>query len=191
MGLSPTYLATRAYARGRLIGARLTKRQSNWRGVRILGYHRVSEERNDLAVRPAAFREQMERVLEAGVRSIRLDGALELLSNPVEDRWLCVTFDDAYRDNLEEAAPILEELGIPATIFVPTYIIDKQASYSWFREPPPALQWPEIEQSIAGGLIDFQAHTRTHPRLPHVDEEDAWEESPGRRRTSSAMFPTR
>ena len=176
---SPTYLAMRAYTRARLLAARFRRRSSTWQGVRILGYHRVADERNDLSVRPAAFRDHMEQVVAADVEPVRLDTALDLLQNRVEGRYLCVTFDDGYRDNLENAVPVLEELRIPATIFVPTAIIDGTATYSWFDHPPPALSWEQISQLVRGGLVDVQAHTRSHPRLPHVSETTAREEIAG------------
>lgn len=177
---SPGYLAMRAYTRGRLIRARLAPGLGSWSGVRILGYHRIADERHDLAVRPKAFREQMARLLEADIEPVRLDRALDMLESRVVGRFACITFDDGYRDNLEEAAPVLSELGIPATIFVATAIIDGEANFSWFRESPPALSWDEVGELVSGGLIDVQAHTRTHPRLPHVeDEEQAREEIAG------------
>lgn len=182
MSPRPTYLAMRAYDRARMFRARMSRHAWHWEGVRVLGYHRIAEDGNDLSVRPAAFREQMERALEAGVRPVRLDAALDLLERPVEGRWLCVTFDDGYRDNLEEAVPVLEELGIPATIFIATAIVDGTATFDWYDRPPPALSWSEVEELVAGGLVDVQAHTRTHPRLPHVDEARAREEIEGAKR---------
>lgn len=162
----------RAYERGRMLRARLTP-APDWSGVRILGYHRVADDPHVLSVHPDAFRAQMEHVLEAGLRPVRLDRALDLLSGPVEGRWVCVTFDDAYRDNLTEAVPVLRDLDIPATIFVPTAVIDGSATYEWFSDPPAAMSWEEIREVDADGLIDFQSHTLSHPRLPHVDEETA------------------
>lgn len=189
MSPSPTYLAMRAYDRARLLRARWSRRAWRWEGVRILGYHRIAQDGNDLSVTPRAFREQMERVLDAGLKPIRLDAALDLLERPVEGRWLCVTFDDGYRDNLEEGVPVLEELGIPATIFIATAIVDGAATFDWYDRPPPALSWEEVERLAAGGLVDVQAHTQTHPRLPHVDEARARAEIEGAKRDIERHVP--
>jgi len=149
----------------------------DWIGVRILGYHRVAEAPgDDLAVAPSAFREQMEAVLEGSAKPVRLEAALDLLEHPIEARYMCVTFDDAYHDNLENAAPILEELRIPATIFAPSLIIDGLAEYYWYENAPRALDWQEISDIVGGGLIDVQAHSRTHPRLTSLDDSQAREE---------------
>jgi peptidoglycan/xylan/chitin deacetylase (PgdA/CDA1 family) len=185
-----TNLAMRAYDRGRMLRARLSRNAWRWEGVRILGYHRIAQDGNDLSVRPAAFREQMERALEAGLRPVRLDAALDLLERPVEGRWLCVTFDDGYRDNLE-AVPVLAELGIPATIFVVTAALDGTERFHWYDDSPPALTWEQAAALAAGGLVDVQAHTRTHPRLPHVDEARAREEIAGAKRDIERHVPYR
>jgi peptidoglycan/xylan/chitin deacetylase (PgdA/CDA1 family)/glycosyltransferase involved in cell wall biosynthesis len=60
-----------------------------------------------------------------------LDGGPALPPRPV-----LVTFDDAYRNNLEFAKPILEELGIPMTLFVPTDFVGHAECY-WLEE----LEW--------------------------------------------------
>src|SRR5688572_15349437 len=147
----------RAYERGRMLQARV-RRAPDWSGVRILGYHRIADDEHVLSVHPDGFRVQMEHVLEAGLRPVRLDRALEMLAAPIEGRWVCVTFDDAYRDNLVEAVPVLRELGIPATIFVPTAIVDGEAGYTWFDDAaPPALTWEEIGELDSGELVDFQS----------------------------------
>ena len=99
-------------------------------GVRIhvLGYHRVVDRIDwDGAVNPSlcittdAFRRQMEQlrdrfvVLPLSYVVRALAGELDLPHDAA-----AVTFDDGYRDVLLRADPILRELGIPATVFVPT-----------------------------------------------------------------------
>jgi glycosyltransferase involved in cell wall biosynthesis/peptidoglycan/xylan/chitin deacetylase (PgdA/CDA1 family) len=152
--------------------------EREWQGVRIFGYHRVSDDDDVFAVGVDDFRRQMEALAGSGVEVLRLDAALELLRRPVEGRFACVTFDDGYRDNLEHAVPILSELGLPATVFVVTHLLDGRP-FPWHRSAPPALSWDEVEQIAAQPLFDVQAHSRTHPRLPALPEELAWEEIAG------------
>jgi peptidoglycan/xylan/chitin deacetylase (PgdA/CDA1 family) len=96
-------------------------------------------------------------------------------------RHLCVTFDDAYHDNLEHAVPVLRELGIPATIFAPTAIVDGRAPMYWYseRDQPPALSWDELQELHRDPLFSIGAHTRTHPALPSLSDDAAWEEIAG------------
>ena len=105
-------------------------------GVRILCYHRISSERDVLAVHPDAFRRQLEAIRATGARVLRLDRAIDLLEQPVDDFCVCITFDDGYRDALEVAAPILSEFGMPGTVYLPTAMIDGDAPYDWVRGAP-------------------------------------------------------
>jgi peptidoglycan/xylan/chitin deacetylase (PgdA/CDA1 family) len=173
---SPGYLAMRAYHRWRLLNGRLRGRRDRWRGVRILGYHRLSDANESLSVSPAAFRRQMEIVLESGANPISLDRALDLLGPEIADRYVCVTFDDGYLDNVEQGEPVLRSLGIPATIFLPTGIIDRRVGYFWFDRPAPALSWEQISRISREGVIRFQSHGDTHAWLPELSDADALRE---------------
>jgi peptidoglycan/xylan/chitin deacetylase (PgdA/CDA1 family) len=174
-----TRRAIRAYQSARIATAKLRPAR-DWRGIRILGYHRIADVASTLAVAPAVFRRQLEAVLESGAKPISVADALELLrGGPIEERYVAVTFDDGYLDNRDEALPVLRELGIPATIYVATSALDGEPAFTWFREQPPALSWADCDELVAEGLVDVQPHTRTHPRLPHVDDEQARAEVAG------------
>ena len=93
----------------------------------ILIYHRVLASKDPL--RPdVLLRDQFARqmvVLRQYFKPISLREAVERLSQgTLEHRSVCVTFDDGYADNLSVAAPILADLGIPATVFVATGFLD-------------------------------------------------------------------
>lgn len=95
--------------------------------LNILIYHRVLNEPDPL--RPyepevAQFRAEME-LLAAGCNVLPLGEAVDRLEKgTLPPRAACVTFDDGYRDNFEVAAPELESLGLPATVFVATGYLD-------------------------------------------------------------------
>lgn len=146
----------------------------DWRGVRILGYHRIAVADDPLAVTPLAFEAHLRAALASGARPVRLSDLPGMVHALGEDRFFCVTFDDGYADNFELAAPILRVLGIPATIFLPTDIIDGVAQYSWYRDDPPkALTWEQVSTLLSEGLVDFQSHGRTHALLPSLPDERA------------------
>ena len=175
----PYYALNHAYRRGRVARRRRFGANALSNGVRIIGYHSVAAANDVLAVDPAQFRRQLEWALEQNLQPIRVDAALDLLAAPVDGQWFCITLDDGYRDNLEIALPVLEELELPATIYVPTAVIDRTAVYDWYRKPPDALTWADLTAIVSGGLVDIQAHTRTHRSLPRLTEDQARDEIAG------------
>lgn len=192
------YRFNHAYRRARIAAARRSRQVRADPGVRILGYHRITDEADVLATTPGDFRRHLSAALEDGLQPLSLAAALDLLEAPVAGRFFCVTLDDGYRDNRSLALPILAELGVPATIFVPTSVIDRTASFTWYRDPPEALDWDDLRSLLATGLIDIQSHTRTHRSLARLSDRDAVDEIAGSKadlerhlghRVTSLAFP--
>ncbi|HTK84893.1 MAG TPA: polysaccharide deacetylase family protein [Patescibacteria group bacterium] len=48
-------------------------------------------------------------------------------------KFVCLTMDDGYRDNMEIALPILRSHNAPATIFVPSGILDRTIDAWWLQ----------------------------------------------------------
>jgi len=99
--------------------------------VIILLYHRVTKLPADpemLAVSPDNFRSHME-FLKQQFQIVRLE---EEWSN-LKEKAIVITFDDGYADNVHEALPILEELGVPATFFVSTAHIGTGKEFWWHQ----------------------------------------------------------
>jgi peptidoglycan/xylan/chitin deacetylase (PgdA/CDA1 family) len=156
---------------------RLTPYQ--WSGVRVLAYHRVSDDQDELAVPIDRFEGHMRALAEADATVVDLDGALHLLNDGTVGRYVCLTFDDGYRDNLEHALPVLERFQIPAQIYLATAVIEGEARFDWYKEQPPLLSWDEVRDLARTPLISFGAQTRTHPILPRLDDASAWAEIEG------------
>lgn len=119
----------KALASSLLAGAGLPAffRRRNRRRLPILMYHGIVERRlspecwHQLDV--ATFRRQLEWVARH-YRVWALEDALaRWAAGTLPERSLAITFDDGYRNNLELAAPILEELRTPATVFLVTDLV--------------------------------------------------------------------
>ena len=95
----------------------------------VLLYHRVTDLPNDpemLAVSPENFRLHM-KFLKQHFRIVRFEENWQGLKEPA----VAITFDDGYADNVLEALPILEKVGVPATFFVSTGHIGTSKEFWW------------------------------------------------------------
>lgn len=109
-------------------------------GARILYYHRVNNENDPFfpAISTSLFEHEM-RFAAKHYKVVTLSALLDhLQGGPAED-VLAITFDDGYRDNYENAFPILQRYGLPATIFLTTGSIDS-CEPMWFEQLALALK---------------------------------------------------
>lgn len=96
-----------------------------------------------LQVRPDFLDYVIERVRNLDLDIVTLDEALERLAAPhAGRRFVVFTFDDAYRDNLTHALPILRRRDCPFTLYVPTAFIDGEGE----------LWWQALEDIIAANV---------------------------------------
>jgi len=151
--------------------------------VLILCYHAVSDEwPAQMAVTRQRFEEQLRLLVGRGYRGATFT---EAVLAPPHRRTLAVTFDDGFRSVLEHAAPVLRELGLPGTIFVPTDLIGLGRAMQWhgvgdWRRSGHAselvpLEWDELRALAAEGW-EIGSHTRTHPRLLMLADDALAEE---------------
>jgi len=138
--MSLRYAAIRAtfeaLALSRLTG--LIRSRSDCRGV-IFTLHRVLPElpadfspNAILQVRPDFLEYAISRVRKLGFDTVSLDEAIRRLGSEKPEKPFAVfTFDDAYRDNLRHALPILRHHGCPFVLYVPTALVDGVGEVWW------------------------------------------------------------
>jgi len=72
------------------------------------------------------------RVRELGLEIISLDEAITRIEAPeAAAKFVVFTFDDAYRDNLIHALPVLKRRKCPFTLYVPTAFVDGVGEVWW------------------------------------------------------------
>jgi len=96
---------------------------------RVLLYHSVGtiDPADNLHTRVSvkSFREQMSYLNSEGYNVLNLREIINKLQNSIElkPRTIALTFDDGYKDNLEEAIPVIEQFGFNATFFITTSLL--------------------------------------------------------------------
>jgi len=152
----------------------LAHKDGELQGLRILFYHRVSNERDDLAVTPRRFREQMDYLLREDYSVLDVHAAFEQLeAGRLPPRTIAVNFDDGYQDVVEHALPVLAERGFRATVFVVPAAVDGTAVFSWYRRQPQLIGWDDILALDREGTLRFEAHSVSHPNLAVLPLDEA------------------
>jgi peptidoglycan/xylan/chitin deacetylase (PgdA/CDA1 family) len=170
------YLARRQWA---AILRRIRTRRSV-----ILGYHGVADcpHRDDLfflQIGPDRFRAQLEMMLEAGFRFTTVAKLAQEAGegHPPPGRAV-VSFDDAMRNNFTIALPLLQELGLPATVYVPTGWLGGRSP--WIGPGGDgAIMTAEEAGQLARAGWELGAHTMTHADLSKLDYEGCLREIEG------------
>ena len=93
-----------------------------------------------------------------------MKGEMDLPENAI-----CLTFDDGYLDNWCYLYPLLKKYQIKATIFVnPEFVDPSEKKRPLFGQEQLGttvagfLNWSEMREMEASGLVDIQSHALTH-----------------------------
>lgn len=136
--------------------------------VPVLVYHSIAHhhagqtgEQRELDVDTAAFRAQMAYLASQHYYVISLGDLVDALQGKreVPANAVVITFDDGWKDQFEDALPILEKYNFTATFFVYTKAIG---------DGPAFMTWDDVRALQRAGMT-IGAHSRTHPVLTKPD----------------------
>jgi peptidoglycan/xylan/chitin deacetylase (PgdA/CDA1 family) len=83
----------------------------------ILTYHAVDAARSPICIDPSLFAAHVDVIADSGMRSVTVRELAEALAEEALENTVCITFDDGFASIAEQAAPLLEERGLTATLF--------------------------------------------------------------------------
>lgn len=158
----------------------------------VVAFHRVqdADTGDGLTVSTRAF-ERFCRFFAGHYNVVPLRHIVERIERRMPlRRELAITFDDGYLDNYENAAPLLERMGLPATFFVVSRWIGTDVVPPWDQRHGLRLPWMEWRhiQSLYRRGFDIGAHTRTHVDLGVASEAVARDEIVGAKRDLEARL---
>ncbi|MFJ6382459.1 polysaccharide deacetylase family protein [Kitasatospora sp. NPDC092039] len=137
-------------------------------------YHSVASTTEDpylITVDPARFRRQLRWLATRGLRGVSVGALMRAHREGAAAGLVGLSFDDGYRDFVEEAMPALAEYGFTATVYV---VADRLGGYNdWDRRGPrkPLMTARQVRETAAAG-VEIGSHGLTHRRLAGLDARD-------------------
>ncbi len=167
-----------AYYGGSLPCRRLIRGRLSARGtmpILVLFYHRIADDGAQIGTHSNRLFQKQIRWLQQHCDLISLEEAQRRIRSGYNDRLAaCITFDDGYAENCDQALPFLIEQQIPCTYFVSSWHVlegrrfehDLKAGLFALPNTVEQLRW------MARSGIEIGADTRTHADLGQINDED-------------------
>lgn len=140
-------------------------------------YHKVSDSRPDgLTVTADMLELELAFLSEKGHKTISFLDLNESVETGKElpKRPVIITFDDAYENFKTHALPILRQLHLKATLFVPVAFMGK--TNLWDQGSEKILSAEELKRIEDDGLIEIGIHGFLHRSYAELAPEDMRED---------------
>lgn len=153
--------------------------------------YRVVEQR-ELEVTPDWLEQKILEYKSKGYTFVSIDELPSILNFQFSifnsHRWVCLTFDDGYRDNYTLAYPLLKRLYVPFTVYVTTGFYDNRLPMWWYEGEQLGLSTEELKALDADPLCTIGAHTVSHPKLDTLSREQQYQEIAESKQTLEALL---
>ena len=137
----------------------------------IFAFHRVVPEvaahlNGELYVSVQFLADWLDALYKAGVDVISMSDAVECIEDPDRhssgQRFVVITFDDGYADNLVHALPVLEQYEAPFTVYVTTALVEGSGYLWWLGlehllRMNEAVEVPPMERRFTAASIEEKA----------------------------------
>ncbi len=176
-GESPLQQARNAVRAAAIAGLSVTRaptRSNGW--VRFPYYHHVFDDER------AGFERQIRYFRNIG-EIIGIDDAVAMLDSgdPIDGRYLCITFDDGFKNWIENAVPILVDEQAVAAFFVATGYIgtdpvrDRERLLAFYDDGTRLMEfldWDDCRAMTQAGMT-IGSHSEGHVHLKDLSDADA------------------
>ncbi|MBL4942568.1 MAG: polysaccharide deacetylase family protein [Colwellia sp.] len=140
-------------------------------GAVILQYHHVSDSTpKSTSITPAQFEVHLKYLQEHSFNVVPLSQIIDKINKqqPLKDKTVAITFDDAYSDVLSNAKDLLDNYNYPYTIFVNPAIISRNETFNKGRSSH-YLSWAQLKTLADEGVI-IANHGFEHNSMTRVTD---------------------
>jgi peptidoglycan/xylan/chitin deacetylase (PgdA/CDA1 family) len=118
-----------------------------------------------LEVTPRFLTRVVKLLARSGIDVISLDEMYRRLTErDFGRRFVCLTFDDGYRDTLQHAYPALKEAAVPFAVYVATSFVDRLGEMWWLALEAVIARNEHIGLQIEGRNRTFDCRTLAEKR---------------------------
>lgn len=147
--------------------------------IPVLCYHRIGEGKGsdlrEYSISPGAFKRQMRYLKKRGFNSLSIESLLQFVTTggPLPENPIVITFDDGFKETLDNAVPILAGYGLQASFFI---VSGKAGGENdWDKEYKDPL-YPLASLNELGGVkeknIKLESHSLSHKNLPILQGDE-------------------
>ncbi|WP_060583518.1 glycosyltransferase [Aeromonas schubertii] len=169
------------------------------REMPVIMYHRFIDHESEKGVHgtwiPAAmFEKHLKLLKRLGYETLTFrDLAEKGFIHRLEygKKYLMITVDDGYLDNLTRMLPLLEKYGYKAVV----YVVTGEDHNRWDVEYPtnpdtrvPLMNSEQLKALVASGHVEIGGHTLTHPRLSQLSSDQQAHEIGENKRQLEALL---
>ena len=131
------------------------------------------------------YRKQGFRFVSVCELPLILNSQFSILNSP---RWVCITFDDGYKDNYTIAYPILKRLNVPFIVYVTTGFVDNRLPMWWYPGENLGISAEELKQLDTDPLCTMGVHTISHQKLDTLTREQQYQEIYGSKKELETLL---
>lgn len=133
----------------------------------VIFYHHIqdlneakSQGHQSLAVDPGIFSSQMQYLKDKGYNTVTMTDLNNFFDSgtAIAHNSILLTFDDGYNDFDSNAMPVIRNLSLHATMFLPTGLVGN----------PGYLTWDQVMGESGSGLVYFANHSWSHANLANT-----------------------
>jgi peptidoglycan/xylan/chitin deacetylase (PgdA/CDA1 family) len=150
-------------------------------------YHRVGDNsaEAEFSVSTRSFERQMRAIKTLSYHVVELDEIMAALDGKavLPEKSIAITFDDGFRDTLENAEPVLRSLGYAATFFLVSRLMGGTNAWMVGEKYSRAdlMSWTDARELSRQGFT-IGSHSRTHRSLNQLRDAEINDEVEGSKR---------
>ncbi|MFD2204776.1 polysaccharide deacetylase family protein [Kiloniella antarctica] len=144
----------------------LAQEPSIQNGAVVIMYHRFDEDKYPSTnTSLETLRAHIEELKGGPYNVLSLEDIVDAISNnqPLPDRTIGISIDDAFLSFYEKAWPEFKESNLPVTIFTSTAPVEKSL--------PGYMSWSQLRELSADSLINIGNHAHQHTHIVDLDAE--------------------